>query len=192
MWYRRISFLWILISISWQDLCFCSCFRDQYCVKYWIKERDREEWRNWELSKSDYLEKDLFRRKGEQIKNFFTLKNVNKQAINRYFPILYVSNGRKVSNIVSYPRRCTRHLLGRRWPAWAASWRCWRPHRTWGAPPARAPRPGCGIKIHTFLAFIFVILLNKNRPSFMGTFVVGNSPGGQKHIRAGPSLHICY
>ena len=33
-------------------------------------------------------------------------------------------------------------------------------------------RPGGGIKIHTFLAFLFVILPNKHRPSFMGTFVI--------------------
>ena len=32
--------------------------------------------------------------------------------------------------------------------------------------------PGRGIKIHTFLAFLFVILPNKHRPSFMGTFVI--------------------
>ena len=32
--------------------------------------------------------------------------------------------------------------------------------------------PGRGIKIHTFLAFLFVILPNKHRPSFLGTFVI--------------------
>ena len=32
--------------------------------------------------------------------------------------------------------------------------------------------PGSWIKIHTFLAFLFVILLNKHRPSFIGTFVI--------------------
>ena len=33
-------------------------------------------------------------------------------------------------------------------------------------------QPGRGIKIHTFLAFLFVILPNKHRPSFLGTFVI--------------------
>ena len=37
---------------------------------------------------------------------------------------------------------------------------------------ALQPPPGRGIKIHTFLAFLFVILPNKHRPSFMGTFVI--------------------
>ena len=38
--------------------------------------------------------------------------------------------------------------------------------------PTCAHCPGRGIKIHTFLAFLFVILPNKHRPSFMGTFVI--------------------
>ena len=40
------------------------------------------------------------------------------------------------------------------------------------AEAVEAALPGRGIKIHTFLAFLFVILPNKHRPSFMGTFVI--------------------